>query len=81
MSKPRTRRRRKPLLRCAIKGCLNLNDEVKFVGPLCTPCYWFLTTERVNRSQASRNFREWAIKYALAELQRQMFVTLVRKMR
>lgn len=44
-------------MRCLVKDCENHSHEGKFVGPLCSPCYAFISGEGGLYSQAYRNVR------------------------
>ncbi len=45
-------------MKCLVDGCDNRDDQGKFIGRLCAPCFEYLTEGKGEYSQACRNEKE-----------------------
>ena len=54
---------------CAVLNCTNRQGEGAFAGPICSPCWQFITTGEGRHSQAYRNAIETAVQKLRRKLQ------------
>jgi len=55
-------------IKCIVKDCENHNDQGRFFGKFCTPCWEFITEGKGTHSQIYQNSRyEAVVKECLAE--------------